>query len=121
MIGMTDTIAPASRARADQVSEAKHAQREEFDRYYHMWIHVRAEMEDPDSDDEEIGDACRRLDELARHLLTMPAPFLWMVIRKFEVFEEFCGFNHGTLNGDARELIGLGGIKADLICLEKGA
>ena len=99
------------------------ARNEAFMVLYSKWLAARAAREDPTQHDEDVcaGKRLEAVDEAERQLLVTPAPTPWAVWLKWEVLE--LGVADDYRDGprdDARTLLALGAIKADLIAFEFG-
>lgn len=113
MHGNADTTTLASSARMT-AHERRLAQRDAFSIAFHDWLSARAELEDPrHKEDVRIDQLLSRVDALSREILAMPAPYLWVVARKIEVLEDLL-----ASSGVPDPLVGLGGIRADVIRFE---
>lgn len=97
------------------------AQRTANDQLYSEWLSLRArDVVRYDDPDEEVARDEARLEELARLITTTPAPYFWVVLRKLEVLEYYLGSGDGAAWSDNREVVMLGGIKADLLRVHEG-
>jgi hypothetical protein len=121
---------PASKAEAEQVNarirqiedDRRRALRERWDVLFAEWLENRALYMRTDADwdgRDEFAHGDRET-ELARLIVTTPAVYGWMVLRKIEVLEHYLGAEGETSWTDNREVVMLAAIKADLLRFKPG-
>lgn len=121
--GENDAPATPQEIAEGRISEEQIAKNHAFAGLYSKWLAARAACEDPDQpdDDDHVDRLSVALIEAERRLLVTPAPVPWAVWMKWEVLELAIASDYREgLHSDARTLLALGAIKADLVSFEFG-